>query len=398
MSYQQSTKCLLCNKPTVLVLSLGKTPLANELLETKKKPDLFPLNLVRCTDCNHLQIDTLVNEQRMYQHYLYVSDTSQSNRDYFQQYAKEMYQKFEPHFVLDIGSNDGLFLSYFMKHGCQVLGIDPAENIAKAANKKGINTWNNFFNENLSSFIKGEFGQVDLITCNNCFAHNADLHTVVKGVKNLLKPNGVFVFEVSYAMNLLANNLFDLIYHEHIHHWHLQAARKFFRQFDMEIFDVKKVPTHGGSIRIFVQHASGNKPYSIDLGRVLQEEENYFRPMVSWFPHGVQEIKEQLTKKLTEIKKAGKKVSVLGCPAKAATLASYFGLDKNVITDVFDDNKLKVDRYSPLGLKILPTSDIAKKKPDYLLILSWNYADELMKRFPNNKFIVPLPEVRVFNE
>lgn len=396
MNYRTCTQCLLCGKPTGLVLSLGKTPLANELLAEPQTPELFPLNLVQCRRCNHLQIDTLVDEKRLYQHYLYVSDTGPSNRKHFQDYASELTKRFSPTTVVDIGSNDGLFLSFFKDSGCDVLGVDPAVNIAEMANEKGIPTLAEFFSEGLAEQIVKEAGQADLVTCNNCFAHNADLSTIVRGIRKLLKPDGVFVFEVSYAMDLLKKNLFDLVYHEHIHHWHLRAAKRFFARFGLDVFDAERIDTHGGSIRVFVKHSTSKAhTFSLRLAMMLKEEAN-IRELARRFAAHVNDLKIELTHYCKEIRSRKKRISILGYPAKAATLTYFFQL-QGMIDNVFDDNPLKIGHWTHQGKQIMSTKEISKNKPDYLLVLAWNYADQLIKANSNfrGRFIVPLPKIRI---
>lgn len=376
-----------------LVLHYGETPLANELLSEKKEQKTFPLNLTQCSSCGHLQIDCIVNKRHLYKNYLYCSDTSQSNRDYFQQYANEMIDRFHPKIVLDIASNDGLFLSYFKQQGITVIGVDPAENIAKQARANGIPTIAKFFNASISIGCK-----VDLITCNNMFAHNADLRPILIGASNLIDKDGIFVIEVSYARRMLEKGLLDIVYHEHIHHHHLMPLMKFTEKYGLKIFDAQEVPTHGGSIRIFLKKAT---PYqyvqkSQRLIDLLSLEKQYMQGLVDAFVTKAKALQEDLGRLLIELTTGGKSISILGYPAKATTLSSYFGLS-SFITDVFDDNPLKVGKYTPGGhFKIRPTGEIAGAKPDYLLILAWNYANELMNRFAGSKFIVPIPEVKIY--
>lgn len=385
-----SKSCLLCKAPTKLVQTLGPTPLANELpADSETKPEMFPLNLVQCSSCRHLQIDCLVDEKRLYQNYLYVSDTGEANRTYYCAYALELLGSFpQAKSILDIGSNDGLFLSFFKQSGLSVLGVDPAANIAKQAKEKGIKTLTAFFNLETANKINHKF---DLITCNNAFAHNADLHTIVKGVKKLLNPDGVFVFEVSYAVDLLNKNLLDLVYHEHLHHWTLKAAKKFFAQHQMEIFDAKQVKPHGGSIRVCVQNRGASHPFSLRMAKLLRLE-NDLPSMINKFKTGVKELKDVLQEFANKARQEEKAISVLGYSAKACTLLHFLNFGPH-IASVFDDNPLKIGRYSHFGHQILPTSEIQEQDPDYLFITAWNYAGSFVKEhqtFPG-KFIVPLP-------
>ena len=395
-------KCLLCDAPVNLVFPLTPTPPANALLLEPAEQETFPLNLMQCKHCKHLQIDTSVDRESLFRHYLYLSNTSKSNCDYFASYAKTLIERFAPKRVVDIASNDGLFLSYFKDRNIDVLGIDPALNIAKQANEAGITTIPDFFNELNAKQIVSDYGKADLITCNNMFAHNDDLGEIIKGVKHLLSEQGTFVFEVSYAVSMLKNNLFDLIYHEHIHHHHITPLLNLFEKYSMRIYDANEVfQTHGGSIRIFVCHQNSKYRATEQLLVQLEYEKQSFDHFLSSFVGGVQEIKNQLTTTLTKLKQQGKTISILGYPAKATTMIYYLGLDQSLITDIFDDNALKINRYSPgKNFKILSTSDIYERKPDCLLILAWNYAEALMKthyKFMDGggTFVIPLPRVKL---
>jgi SAM-dependent methyltransferase len=431
--FETISQCLLCGNRTEMSLPLVPTPPANELLDTKQEQDVFPLNLMKCVACNHLQLDTSVDRERLYRHYLYCSDTSQSNRTYFEGYANQMIDRFfkedrtyfegyanqmidrffkeeggQPRAkVLDIASNDGLFLSYFQQRGFKVLGVDPAKNLAAAATAKGIDTYADFFNERVADFILGSHGKFQLITCNNAFAHNDDLAPILKGVKELLTDDGTFVVEVQYAMTMLKQGTFDLLYHEHMHCHHLEPLVEFFEANGLQIYDAEEVATGWGSLRIYATHfrtALRSDPKffpSSQMRRLLRYEADNFDKLLTPFVAKIESNKNTLVSLLKEIKAAGKTISVLGHPARAMTLSYYFGLDEQIITDVFDDNSLKIGRYSPCTKKkILPTSDIYTRKPDYLLILSWNYAEAMMKTHTGVKewggqFIVPLPEAQI---
>lgn len=392
-------KCILCNGDVELVLELSPTPPANELLDCDD-PDkeLYDLNLMQCKKCNHTQIDTEISKSRLYKHYIYASTVNSNSYKHFTKYANDMLDRFDPKFIIDIGSNDGLFLHCFGK--IRKLGVDPAANIVEIAKSNDINTICGFFNEMLALDIRGKQGTADLITANNVFAHNKNLSEILKGVKHLLAERGTFVFEVAYGKSMMENNLFDLIYHEHIHHWHLRAAVRYVKKFGLQVYDADIVNTHGGSIRVFVEHDEDFNGRSAKLDKLLNEEKDY-STLTREFANRVSVVRENLVSLLKQIKLQGKTVSILGYPAKACTLSYYFGLDSNLITEIFDDNVLKIGKYSHKGFKIQPASNIYKNKPDYLLILSWNYAEDLMQKHElfkktGGKFIVPLPEVVVW--
>lgn len=386
-------KCLLCQSPVKRVLKLVDTPPANSFPERNQTQEVYPLNLMQCKnqECEHLQIDYEVDKETLFKKYTYVSDTGESNRKYFKQYAEEMETKFKPEFVVDVGSNDGLFLSYFK---CDKLGVDPAENIVDIAK---VPTICEYFNALVGAMIRTKLEKlnkrVDLITCNNMFAHNADLSQILRGASLLLKKGGTFVIEVSYGLRMVENHLFDLVYHEHIHHWHLKSLSNYVMKHGFKIYDAEEVKTHGGSIRVYLQHIDDVKSPTERLTDLKFEEELYFNDFVKKLQNKVTQIRRDTNKILNSVK--DKKVAILGYPAKACTLSYYFDLQN--IMCVFDDNPLKIGLTSHRGLQILSTSKIKELKPDYLLILAWNYAEQLMAQHPEyaGKFIIPLPNPRM---
>ena len=396
-TFTTHTTCALCNNPIEVVLGLQATPPANELLTVSDpNKERYALNLSKCTKCSHLQLDTEISMFRLFKNYVYTSNTSANNLSYLHQYADTMSERFHPKFVVDIGSNDGTFLHFFT---CKTLGVDPAENIVEIARQNGVETECTFFNQLTALDIKSKHGKADLITCNNMFAHNRNLGEVLLGVKELLSENGTFVFEVSYAMKMLKNNLFDLIYHEHYHHWNLLPAMTFLSKFDLQIFDAEEVSqTHGGSIRIFAKHAHKKTE---ETGRLknLQQQEAALNTTLKEFVENVPRLRDEVSDHINDLVRHGHKVSILGYPAKACTLSYYFGLDDKLITSIYDNNVLKIGKFAHNGIKIKPETYIYKDKPDYLLILSWNYKDELMKRHKlfkkiGGSFIVPLPKFK----
>ena len=273
--HEQIYNCLLCGgkfSPSFRVV-FGDTPLANELSEYGDylKEDLFRLVLVQCEECNHIQLDEIIDGSRLFRDYLYVAGTSEVNRKHFQNYAESVSKEYlkEGDLVIDIGSNDGLLLSYFKNLGMKILGVDPAKNIVKEANKKDLRTIPEFFTYELAEKLISNmsksgtavsFKLAKVITCNNMFAHTKDLKDVVRGVLELLDDNGVFIFENSYLGDILDKSLYDTIYHEHCHTHAITPLIKFFRKFGMKIFDIEPLPNQqGGSLRVFVCRNSNNR-------------------------------------------------------------------------------------------------------------------------------------------
>lgn len=422
------TQCLLCGGDTKQILSLGESPLANEFLSEPIEHDKFPLNLLQCGNCSHVQLDTLVSENRMYKNYLYVSGTSQINVKHFKDYANDILDRFftkptelpcNPAFarqeyfdknskdlIIDIGSNDGTFLKNFAT--IKAIGVDPAENISELANKNGIKTINEFWNETtvkekILPYIKENYGidKAKVITANHIFAHNADLKSIVNGVKLALHEMGTFIFENSYLLDMVEKGIFDVVYHEHIHHHHLIPLMSFFDSLDMKIYDAQHFANqHGGSIRVFVCHKSANFEQTKNI-KTLLEKEKCINEKLVYFNNKINLLKTSLLNLLNNAKNNGKRIAIYGFPAKATTLCAYFGLNNNIIDFAVEDAPLKISKFGPgTGIPILSTISLYTQKPDIILVLAWNFANDII--FNKHKelkttWIVPLTELQVFD-
>jgi hypothetical protein len=412
--------CRLCNvgKLSEPKLKFPPTPLANEFTKDNTTPqDLFPLEVCICEDCGHYQLNEQVDPARMFRDYLFVAGTSPVNVEHFKKYAVDMIKKFNLNSgdsILDIASNDGTLLKHFKDLGMSVLGIDPARNLADEANKNDIPTIPEFFTEEYADIMLEQYGKFNLITANNVFAHIPNLSDFAKGEKKLLKSIGVFSFEVSYFADVCDKTLFDTVYHEHSSYHTISPLIKFFNNFDMEIFDVERIGTHGGSVRIFVCHkddcsntyyddyncAVRNTPggpmswcyihntYSSDLN---------ISDKVSALQKNINLLGNVLREKLQEFKNQGKSIAIYGVPAKATTLMYALGIDENIIDFAVDDAPLKQGTFTPgKHIPVLPVSDIYEKSPGVLLVLAWNFAESIIKNHAkfNGTWIVPLPELK----
>jgi len=398
MKYYVSKNCLLCQGDIKLILSLGATPLANEFLSVKKIQDIYPLNLMQCQKCQHIQLDTIVDREVIFKNYLYVSGTSTVNVKHFKDYAESIIKKFNltsSDTICEIASNDGCFLKNFKEHNIKIIGIDPALNIAEQANKEEIFTIPEFFTEELANTINQKYGKCKVIVCNNMLAHNDNVCDIIKGVVKLLSPTGSFVFENSYLLDILNKTLLDLVYHEHIHHFHLTPLIKFFDQFNIEIYHVERLPNHGGSIRVFTafknQYAIDNSVYQL-----LQLEKDIDNKLQS-FSNNIKNLKDNLNVLLNNFNKNNKKIAIYGMPAKATTLMYALNIDERLIDFAIDDNLLKQNTFSPgKHLPIYDNSAIEKFKPDVILILAWNFAESIMEKIKfNGTWIIPLPTLKV---
>ncbi len=401
-------RCRLCKsidlKP---VIDLGNSPPPNNLLKKKdlnSKENIFPLKVNFCKDCGQLQLSHVVNPELMFSSYTYLSSVM---KDHFVTYAETVIKKIKPtkmSLVVEIGSNDGTLLKEFKKGGLKVLGVDPAKNIARTATAEGIYTIADFFNTKISAKIVKKYGKAQIIPANNVFAHINDLDEIVKAVNILLDDNGVFIIEFPYVLNLIKDNVFDSIYHEHLSYLAISPLSKFFQRFKMKIVDIKKTPVQGGSLMIFVQKSIGKFKTSKSVSKYLKlEKENKLNkiPTYDIFFKKIKKTKTDLNKMLLKLKKQGKKIAGYGAPGRSTTLLNYFAIDKKILEYIVDDNPLKVGLFTPgTHIPILKVAEIKKNPPDYLLILSWNYAKPIIQKLEyykraGGKFIIPVPKPKI---
>lgn len=403
------TDCRLCGSTDLTeAFSFGETPLANAYLapEDIGKPEAVAALVVnRCSSCQLLQLRDVVDPQVLFSRYLYVSGTSPVFVAHFAGYANSIVERFElseDSFVVDIGSNDGVLLSHFKKEGTRILGVDPAQNIAEEATENGIPTIAEFFTRETARTVAAEHGEASVITANNVFAHTDDVTGFVEAVKELLAPGGVFVFEAQYLKDMIEQNLFDMVYHEHLCYYHLTPLVPFFKRLGLRVFDVERVPTHGGSIRVYVGWNDGPHDTSENVRRVLDGEAVLNDPAAyAAFAGRIDAIGEKLRAILSDIRSQGKRIVGYGAPAKATTLCYALGIDGGTLEYIVDDARMKQGLLMPgTHIPIRPPDMLYTDKPDYCLILAWNFADAIVKnhqRFIENggAFIIPVPEPRI---
>lgn len=405
-------KCLVCGKKTLhMYLDLGKTALANTYLKKRdlqKKEARFPLQVFFCTSCFSVQLGEIVSRKKLFENYAYFSSTSPQLEEYFKKYAQTVYSRFPEQsmrFTLEIASNDGILLKYFQKHGARVLGIDPAKNIARVANKNGIPTLPLFFNEKIAQKIKMKSGTAGIITANNILAHTDIPHSIIKGVKVLLDKKGVFVFEVQYLLDLIQKNEFDNTYHEHVFHFSLHPLTTLLKKWGLEIFDVENVEGQGGSLRIYAGHTPLVFKKKSIVNKILQKEKKvglHKAKTYTLFGAKPKIIKKELIELIEKLKKQNKKIVGYGASAKGNTLLQYCGLTHNDILYIVDTAPSKQGKFTPGShIPIVDPSQLKKNVPDYILILAWNFADSIMKKeswFLEQKgsFIVPIPKPKIY--
>lgn len=391
------------------VLDLGTTPLANSLLTAEQlaadEPS-FPLNVVMCAACSLVQLDYTVPPEAMFSHYVYFSSFSTTMLDHAKTLVGQIVAERglnAQHRVIEIASNDGYLLQYYQQAGVEVLGIEPAQNIAQVAREKGISTLNEFFGQPLADRLAEEGTLADVIHGHNVMAHVPDINGFVGGLKTILKPEGVVVIEAPYLKNLLNEVEFDTIYHEHIFYFSLTALTQVFARHGLTIFDVVRVPIHGGSLRIFATHS--------DVAHIRQSVTDLLTEETAWgvntpagyaaFAQRVAHLKHTLTETLGALKADGKRIAVYGASAKGSTLLNTFGIGTDVLDFVVDRSTVKQGLYTPgTHLLILPPSALLDEQPDAVLLLTWNFAEEILAQQAEyiqggGKFIIPLPEVRI---
>ncbi len=397
-----------------MVLSLGETPLANSLpliqaegAATKDEPELrYPLSLVFCEGCTLLQITETVPPEILFRDYRYFSSFS----DTMLRHAKDIADRMATELSLgknslaaEIASNDGYLLKNYVARGIPVLGIEPALNIAKVAEENGVRTVADFFGRELAAQLAAKGKRAHVLHANNVMAHVPDINGVVAGVTAFLAPDGVFVTESPYAKQMLDHTEFDTIYHEHLFYYSLTAQSALFERHGLYVANVEELPIHGGSIRTFVRH-KGSGSQGARVKELLAREEAWgVRTLAAYMPFRdrVAALKNSLTELIANLKADGKTIAAYGAAAKGSTLLNTFGIGRESLDFVVDRSVHKQGRTMPgVKIPILPAEALLERKPDYTLLLTWNFADEILAqqtayRDAGGKFIVPIPEVTI---
>jgi SAM-dependent methyltransferase len=399
--------CRLCSSSNLhKFLDLGFTPPADGFLrrEQLQEPETwYPLQVMICQSCGFVQLGHVVSAEVLYRHdYPYESSTTRSGQLHWNEFAATVTRRLAltgKDLVVDIGSNVGVLLGAFRDNGTRILGVDPASNIVRIAEKRGIETLNEFFGSEVARQIVADQGQASVITGTNVFAHVNDLHGFMRAVDILLNEDGVFILEAPYFVNLLKHLEYDTIYHEHLSYLSVKPLVRFFREFGMEIFHVEERDIHGGSFRVYVARC-GRHPVSPVVEEMIRREEKfgiYSLEVLNQFAVNVEENRRSLIWLLHKLKHEGKRLAAVSAPAKGMTLLNYSRLGTETIDFVTEKSTLKIGRYTP-GTHIPVYSDAAliERMPDYALLLAWNFATEIMGnlaeyRERGGKFIIPIP-------
>ncbi len=404
-------KCRNCDSEKLeMFLDLGEQPHCDNFLteeELKVKEPFYPLQACFCHDCTTVQINYTVPKEIMFNDFDYLSGTTKTLRKHFEDSADRLVKKVglkKYDLVVDIGSNDGTWLSNYKKYEMRILGVDPAVNIAKIANAAGIETWATFFDRYLAKDIIKEEGKANLITAAGVFFHLEELHSVTEGVKKLLNKNGTFCIQSIYLGGIIKNNAFDQIYHEHLTYWTVKSLTKLLEKYELEIYDVSLLPIHGGSLEVLVGHeGEHNIDDSVrmflknELEQGLDKIETYHK-----FSNRVWKIQEELVNILLSYKMAGRSVYAYGAPAKGSTLLNSFGITSHFVPNAVEVNPLKIGKYIP-GCRILILDENTAPSPDAYLLLAWNFLGEFLKKKEDyiksgGEFIVPVPIPTIINK
>ncbi len=402
-------KCRACGSPEhEILLDLGQQPLANSLTKSPSPQEekKIPLRLVICKKCKMLQISETVPPEELFTEYFYFSsfsDTMLAHAAHAARMYIDEYHLNASSLIIEIASNDGYMLQNFIEEKIPVLGIEPAKNISEFACKKGIPTLNRFYSCVLAKELADGGQQADLILANNVFAHVPEIRDFVGGLKVLLKPNGTAVIEFPYARDMIELGEFDTIYHEHVFYFTLVSLVPLFHAFDLEIYDCQRIDIHGGSLRIFIGNKGCYEPRD-NVRRLMENEYSHGLDKIDYYQNfatRANQHKQTVISLLKDLKSSGKKIAAYGASAKGSTLLNWYQLGPDLIDYIVDRSPYKQGYFSPgMGIPILSPNELLKRMPDYILLLTWNFANEIIKQqseysHKGGKFIIPIPHLTI---
>ncbi len=394
-------------------VDLGMSPLCESyvsVVQLNYMEPFYPLHVYVCDNCFLVQLEEYVSPDRIFSEYAYFSSYSDTWLEHASAYTEMIVNRFdlnEQSRVAEIASNDGYLLQYFVKKGIPVLGVEPAANVAQVAINRGVPTVIKFFGEKTAHELSAEWGKADLLIGNNVLAQVPDLNDFVTGMKLLLKDRGIITMEFPHLLRLIEENQFDTIYHEHFSYFSFTTVEKIFAAHGLTLFDVEELPTHGGSLRIYAcntEDASRRINPRVNALRGREEAAGFTRLEYYFtFSEKVKETKRKLLSFLIEVKQQGRSVSGYGAPGKGNTLLNYCGIRTDFIDYTVDRNPYKQGKFLPgTHIPILHPDKIKETRPDYVLILPWNFRGEIMSQLSyirdwDGRFVVPIPEVKIYS-
>jgi hypothetical protein len=408
-----AASCRSCSAPlTVNLVDLGMSPLCESYLradQVNAMEPFYPLHVFVCGQCYLAQLEEYVQREHIFSEYAYFSSYSDSWLSHAKKYTEMMTKRFAldgQSLVVELASNDGYLLQYFVEKRIPVLGVEPAANVAKVAVDKGVPTLVNYFGVELARKLVASGQRPDLLLGNNVLAQVPDLNDFVEGMRVLLKPGGVITMEFPHLLRLIDENQFDTIYHEHFSYFSFITTEKIFAAHGLTLFDVEELASHGGSLRIYARHAEDHsKPVCSAAGELLRREQDAGLNRIeryTAFEENVKETKRKLLEFLIQAKREGKKIVGYGAPGKGNTLLNYCGIRTDFLDFTVDRNPYKHGRFLPgTHIPIFPPEQLRVARPDYVFILPWNLKNEIMEQLSfirewGGKFIVPIPEVKVY--
>ncbi len=406
-NYKKITLCRLCNSKKIKqVYNFGFIPLGNDLQKTRVQSincQKYPLILMQCSKCNHFQLSISVNPKVLYaKNYTYLTGVTKTFMNHFSDYSDWIIKKCKikkGSLVLDIGSNDGTCLQYFKKNKMRVLGVDPAKKPSNIANARGIKTINNFFNKKISSQIKKKYGKFDFITSHNVLAHTENIQEIFLSIYDLLKEDAYFCFEIGYFKEVVKNNFFDTIYHEHLDYHHAKPLVYFLKQIGFSVIDLSTNKIQGGTLRLLLQK---RKVKVKKVEKFIKNEKKFFDKIS--IKNKFQNFKNTLLALNLHVKKEiskNKTIYAYGSPTKASLLLINSKLNRNLIKNSFEDNSLKCNKYIPgTDIKIINTKKIKMNLKSIIIILAWNFSKEIeirlkKQKIKNTKLFIPLPKMMI---
>ncbi|MCS6953996.1 MAG: class I SAM-dependent methyltransferase [Bryobacterales bacterium] len=406
---RKRTTCRICDSSRLrLFLSLGEMPLANSFLSTPEEfsaESRFPLDVYFCENCTLVQLLDVVDPEVLFSHYVYLTGASETMRAHFRGYARrvaELLSLSPRDFVVEVASNDGSLLKEFQQLGVQTLGVEPARNIAEQARRDGVPTITEFFNAALGRELRTRYGAARAVMANNVLAHVDDPVDFLRGCATLVSDDGLVIWEVPHLLELIARLEYDTIYHEHLCYYSATPLLRLAERSGLRIVRVEQVPVHGGSLRMYA--ARGANGHAAEALALVGQERRHGLAEFARYERFAAEVcrnRTALRGLLEQLRHAGQTLAGYGAPAKGNTLLNYCGIGPALLPFTVDRNPWKVGRYTPgMHIPVLPVSALLERRPDYVLILAWNLADEILLQQAEyvrggGRFIVPIPEPKV---